>query len=49
MIHGGVIAGFMMAWFGGLRSDWYRQAGTGYQVTLENGAPVKWVRVPEDI
>ena len=49
VIHGGVIAGFMMAWFGGLRSDWYRQAGTGYQVTLENGAPVKWVRVPEDI
>ena len=49
VIHGGVIAGFMMTWFGGLRVDWYRKAGTGYQVTFENGVPVKWVRVPEDI
>ena len=49
VIHGGVIAGFMMTWFGGLRVDWYRKAGTGYQVTFEKGLPVKWVRVPEDI
>ena len=49
VIHGGVIAGFMMTWFGGLRVDWYRKAGTGYQVTFENGAPVSWARVPEDI
>ena len=49
VIHGGVIAGFMMTWFGGLRVDWYRKAGTGYQVTFENGRSVKWVRVPEDI
>ena len=49
VIHGGVIAGFMMTWFGGLRVDWYRKAGTGYQVTFENGAPIGWVRVPEDI
>ena len=49
VIHGGVIAGFMMTWFGGLRVDWYRKAGTGYQVTFENGAPIGWVRVPEDL
>ena len=49
VIHGGVIAGFMMTWFGGLRVDWYRAAGTGYQVTFENGVPTGWVRVPEDL
>ena len=49
VVHGGVIAGFMMTWFGGLRVDWYRKAGTGYQVTFENGAPIGWVRVPEDL
>ena len=49
VIHGGVIAGFMMTWFGGLRVDWYRKAGTGYQVIFENGVPTRWVRVPEDI
>ena len=25
------------------------KAGTGYQVTFENGAPIGWVRVPEDL
>ena len=49
VVHGGVIAGFMMTWFGGLRVDWYRKAGTGYQVTFEGGVPTRWVRVPEDI
>ena len=49
VIHGGVIAGFMMTWFGGLRVDWYRAAGTGYQVTFENGVPTGWVRVPEEL
>ena len=28
--------------------DWYRKAGTGYQVTFEGGVPTRWVRVPED-
>lgn len=48
VIHGGVIAGFMMTWFGGLRVDWYRKAGTGYQVMFADGKPVSWVRVPEE-
>ena len=48
VVHGGVIAGFMMTWFGGLRVDWYRKAGTGYQVTFDGGVPTGWVRVPED-
>lgn len=48
VIHGGVIAGFMMTWFGGLRVDWYRSAGTGYQVTFDGGVPTGWVRVPEE-
>lgn len=48
VIHGGVIAGFMMTWFGGLRVDWYRSAGTGYQVTITDGVATAWRRVPED-
>ena len=48
VIHGGVIAGFMMTWFGGLRVDWYRQAGTGYQVTFSGGVPTGWLPIPED-
>ena len=48
VIHGGVIAGFMMTWFGGLRVDWYRQAGTGYQVTFAGGVPTGWLPIPED-
>ena len=48
VIHGGVIAGFMMTWFGGLRVDWYRQAGTGYQVTFAGGVPTGWRPIPED-
>ena len=48
VIHGGVIAGLMMHWFGGLRVDWYRAPGTGYQVTFDGGVPTGWVRVPED-
>lgn len=47
VIHGGVIAGFMMTWFGGLRVDWYRQAGTGYQVTFSGGVPTGWLPIPE--
>ena len=46
LLHGGVIAGFMMTWFGGLRVDWYRKAGTGYQVTFEGGKPVSYRPVP---
>ena len=37
-----------MHWFGGLRVDWYRAPGTGYQVTFTGGVPTGWVRVPED-
>ena len=46
VVHGGVIAGFRMTWFGGLRVDWYRKAGTGYQVTFEGGKPVSYRPVP---
>ena len=46
VIHGGVTAGLLMHWFGGIRYDYPVAPGTGYQVTFEGGKPVSYRPVP---
>ncbi len=46
VIHGGVTAGLMMHWFGGIRYDYPVAPGTGYQMTFEDGKPVSYRPVP---
>ena len=46
VIHGGVTAGLLMQWFGGIRYDYPVAPGTGYQVTFEGGKPVSYRPVP---
>ena len=46
VIHGGVTAGLLMHWFGGIRYDYPVAPGTGYQVTFEDGKPVSYRPVP---
>ena len=46
VIHGGVTAGLLMHWFGGIRYDYPVAPGTGYQVTFEDGKPVSYRAVP---
>ena len=46
VIHGGVTAGLMMAWFGGGRYDYLRLPGQGFQVTFREGQPVSYTRIP---
>ena len=46
VIHGGVTAGLMMAWFGGGRYDYSVSPGQGFQVTFREGQPVSYTRIP---
>ena len=46
VIHGGVTAGLLMQWFGGIRYDSPVAPGPGYQVTFEGGKPVSYRPVP---
>lgn len=47
VIHGGVIACLMTAWFPGPRFEsWMPHPGTGWQVTVESGKPVSYVPAP---
>ena len=46
VIHGGVTAGLMMAWFGGGRYDYSVSPGQGFQVTFREGQPVSYIRIP---
>ena len=46
VIHGGVTAGLMMAWFGSGRYDYSVSPGQGFQVTFREGQPVSYTRIP---
>ena len=47
VIHGGVIACMMFHWFPGKAfDDWMLHPGTGWQITVENGKPVRYVAAP---
>ena len=46
VIHGGVTAGLMMHWFGGIRDDHPVAPCTGYQVEFADGKPVSYRPVP---
>ena len=46
VIHGGVTAGLMTAWFGGGRYDYSVSPGQGFQVTFREGQPVSYIRIP---
>ena len=50
VIHGGVIAGAMEAWFpkeGKNRYEWQPRPGSGYGILFEQGKPVKYWTIPE--
>ena len=48
VIHGGVTSGLMMSWFGGTRYDYNPLPGTGYQVTVTDGKPVSYEKIPKE-
>lgn len=48
VIHGGVTAGLMMSWFGGIRYDYSLLPGTGYQVSVVGGKPVDYIKIPKE-
>lgn len=48
VIHGGVISGLMMSWFGGDRLAYSPAPGTGFQVIFEGGKPVSYITVAKE-
>lgn len=48
VIHGGVTSGLMMSWFGGTRYDYNPLPGTGYQITVTDGKPVSYEKIPKE-
>ncbi len=47
VIHGGIISGLMMHWFGGERYLYFIKPGEGFQVTLDGKTPVSYQPVPK--